>query len=107
MATPVLNPTTFTIVATPNLTGMNILVGVASGGPYNNTTFKLTAAEIAAGAASGTYTGTLSSVGDTLVPGIYYAVPEAVNAAGTSPAGPEASWTVQAAPSAPTGFSVS
>lgn len=113
MATPVLNPTNFTIVdpvaSTQGVTGMKIMVGTASGGPYLFNMYNLTAAEIAAGIASGTgtFTGSLASVGENLAPGTYYMVAAAVNATGTGGNSPEVALTVQAVPSPPTSFSVS
>lgn len=110
MATPVLNPVNFNIVDTvasaQGVTSITINVGVATGGPYTTASFKLTAAEISAGLAAGTFTGTLASVGDALPAGNYFAVCTATNATGTSGNSPEAAFTVQAAPSPPTGFTL-
>jgi len=85
----VLNPVTFTIgdavASTQSVTGVTILVGTTSGGPYTHS-YPLTAAEVSAGLASGSFTGTLASIGETLGPGLYFAV--------------------ATAPTAPTSFSV-
>lgn len=107
----VTNPTGFTITdavaAAQQVTGVTIIVGVATGGPYTAGTFPLTAAEVAAGlAANGVFTGTLASIGENLPPGTYFAVATATNAAGVSKDSPEIEFTVLAAPTAPTGFSV-
>ena len=106
----VLNPTTFnitdTLASVQSITGLKILVGTVSGGPYTAGTFNLTAAEVSAGLASGNFTGTLASIGENLGPGTYFAVAEAVNTAGTSANSPEVSIQVLAAPTAPTVFIV-
>jgi hypothetical protein len=100
----VVNPNTFTVsdpvASAQSVTGVTILVGTVSGGPYPNV-YPLTAAEISAGLASGTFTGTLASIGETLPSGTYFAVATATNAIGTSGNSPEVTFQVLTAPSAP------
>lgn len=104
----VINPTGFTITdatAQANgVTGLTINVGTVSGGPYPHS-YQVTAAELAAGLASGTFTGTLASIGETLGAGTYFAVATATNAAGVSAPSPEASFQVLPVPVAPTALS--
>jgi hypothetical protein len=73
----VLNPTTFSITdaaaSAQTVTTVTIMVGTTAGGPYPNA-FQLTASETTAGLASGTFTGTLASIGEHLGPGLYFAV---------------------------------
>lgn len=106
----VLNPTGFTITDTAaqaqNVTAITIMVGTASGGPYTHS-YPITGAELSAGLASGTFTGTLASIGETLGAGTYFAVCTATNAAGTSGVSPEASFQVLSVPSAPTNLAFS
>jgi hypothetical protein len=101
----VLNPTQFTITdptaQAQGIIGITLLVGTATGGPYPHS-YPLTAAEVSAGLASGSFTGTLASVGETLGAGTYYAVATATNAAGTSGVSPEASFQALSVPTAPT-----
>ena len=100
----VLNPTNFTVsdpvASAENVTGVTILVGTVSGGPYTHS-YPLTAAEISAGLASGSFTGTLASIGETLPRGTYFAVAKATNAVGASGNSPEVTFQVETAPSAP------
>jgi len=108
---PVLNPTTFTITDTTaqsnGVTGLNINVGTVAGGPYTAHSYPLTAAEVSAGLPTGTFTGSLASIGEALGPGTYFAVSTATNASGTSGNSPEVNFQVQTAPVAPSAFTVS
>lgn len=107
MAT-VTNPTTFTItdanITAQSVTGFQILFGRTTGGPYTLTA-QVPSADI--NAASGVATGTIASLNETLAPGNWFAVAQAINAGGDSPNSPEAAFTiVPPLPSAPTAFSV-
>jgi len=106
----VVNPKNFDIVdavaAAQSVTGLTLLVGTASGGPYPNA-FPLTAAEVSAGLAAGNFSGTLQSIGEALGPGTYFAVATATNLGGTSGSSPEASFQVPSPPTAPTALSFS
>lgn len=94
------------VAAADGVTGITLLVGTVSGGPYPNA-FPLTAAEVAAGLSAGNFAATLASIGETLGPGTYFAVATATNLGGTSGFSPEASFQVVAPPHAPTGLSFS
>ena len=103
----VINPTAFTItdpsITAQNVTGFQILFGKTSGGPYTLTA-QVPAADI--NASTGIVTGTIASLNETLAAGNWFAVSQAINAAGDSTDSPEAAFTIEAPPSAPTGFSV-
>jgi hypothetical protein len=106
--TPVTNPTTFTItdpdITSDNVTGFQVLFGQTSGGPYTLTA-QVPQADI--DAATGVASGTLAGLNQQLAPGTWYAVAQAINAAGDSPNSPEVEIVITPAlPHAPTGFSV-
>jgi hypothetical protein len=101
------NPTSFTItdakITSDNVTGFQILFGRVTGGPY---TLMAQVPNADINAAAGTATGTISSLNETLAPGNWFAVAQAINAAGDSANSPEAELTiVPPLPSPPTGFS--
>jgi hypothetical protein len=103
----VVNPTQFTItdasITAQGVTGFQIKFGQVSGGPYTLTA-QVPASDI--NASAGTVTGTIASLNTTLAAGNWFAVSEAINAAGVSTNSPEAAFTIEAVPGAPTGFSV-
>ena len=103
----IINPTTFTItdalITAQGVTGFLVKFSQTSGGPY---TLTATVPTADINASAGTVTGTLASLNTTLAPGNWFAVSEAVNAAGDSTNSPEAAFTIEAVPSAPTAFSV-
>jgi hypothetical protein len=105
----VLNPTTFTITdataKADGVTAITVHVGTTTGGPYP-TAFPITSGELSAGMASGNFTGTLASIGDSLGAGTYFAVATATNPTGVSGNSPEVTFQVLALPQAPTVFSV-
>lgn len=102
------NPTTFTIVdavaVQQGVTGFNVEFGRVSG------TYTLKAPVPAADLtteASGTITGKLADLNQSLAAGIWFAAATAVNATGESTASPETSFQiVPPAPDAPSAFSV-
>jgi hypothetical protein len=111
MSTPTpipVNPTTFTIVdavaVAQGVTGFNVEFGRTSG------TYTLKAPVPAADLtteASGTITGKLADLNQSLAAGVWFAAATAVNATGESSASPEVSFQiVPPAPTAPTGFTV-
>jgi hypothetical protein len=105
----VINPSTFQIVdptiATDNVTGFQILFGRVSGGPYTLTA-QVPAADM--NVSTGTVSGTIASLNETLAPGNWFAVSQAVNLAGDSPNSPEVAFQiVPPLPKPPTSFSVS
>lgn len=107
MAT-ITNPTTFTItdakITADNVTGFQILFGKTTGGPYTLTA-PVPTADI--NASAGTATGTIASLNENLAPGNWFAVAQAINAAGNSTNSPEASFViVPPLPSPPTGFTL-
>lgn len=107
----VLNPTSFTVTDTQaqaqGVSAITITVGVAAGGPYTTGSYPITAAELSAGLASGNFTGTLASIGETLASGTYFAVCTATNAAGVSGNSPEVEFQVLKVPTPPTAFVLS
>jgi hypothetical protein len=104
MTVPV-NPQTFTItdpsITADNVTGFRVLFSQTSGGPY---TIPVTVPPADIDAAAGTVTGKVSDLNAQLSPGPWFAVAEAVNAAGDSPNSPEAELIVLPLPKAPTAF---
>jgi hypothetical protein len=107
----VVNPKSFSIgdaaAVSQGVTGFNVLVGTASGGPYTVSSASVALSALSNG--SGTFTGnwTLLSFSPALANfTTYYSVAEAVNAQGASGNSPEVSFSLAAAPSAPTSFTL-
>lgn len=105
----VVNPTTFTITdptfVTDEVTGMKLLFGSATGGPYP-TSVNVPASDITA-EVGGVVTGKIADLHLTLPGGIYYAVAEAVNSAGVSGNSPEyGPIQILPLPAAPTSFTM-
>ena len=96
---------TDTAAAAETVTSFNVLVGTASGGPY--TTSSASVALSALTDVSGVYSGawSLLSFSPALSHNVtYFAVCQADNAGGASGNSPEVSFSLVAAPSAPTAF---
>ncbi len=103
------NPKTFTIVdptaAAEGVTGMNVKLSRAPGGPYSLVA-PVPAKDLAT-EASGTITGALTDLAATLAAGDWYAIATAVNAGGESDPTPELHFQiVPPKPSTPTSFTV-
>lgn len=108
MTIPV-NPKTFTIVdaaaVAEGVTGLNVEFGRAAGGPY--TLKAAVPAKDLTTLASGTVTGAISDLENSLAAGQWFCVATAVNVTGESAVSPETTFSiVPPPPSAPTGFSV-
>lgn len=105
----VVNPTTFTITdptfVADEVTGMKLLFGRTSGGPYP-TEVDVPASDITA-EVNGVVTGKIADLHLTLLGGIYYVVSEAVNSAGVSANSPEyGPIQILPLPAAPTSFTM-
>jgi hypothetical protein len=105
----VVNPTTFTVTdptfATDAVTGMRLLFGSATGGPYP-TVVNVPASDIAE-VTGGVVTGKVADLHLTLPGGIYYVVAQAVNGAGVSGNSPEyGPIQILPLPAAPTSFTM-
>ena len=102
------NPKSFTITdptfVADQVTSMNLCFGTAKGGPYP-TVVAVPAADITA-EVGGVVTGTFASLNETLAPGIWYGVAQAVNGAGTSGNSPEYEFQILPLPAAPTSFTL-
>jgi hypothetical protein len=105
----VINPKTVTIgdasIAAQDVTSFLILVGTVTGGPYTFSTGTLPNSSLtdSATGATGPFSAITwsTALADSTV---YYAVCEAVNAAGDSTNSPEAAFQLLVAPSPPTTF---
>lgn len=107
----VLNPKTFTItdanVAAQEVTSFTVLVGTTTGGPYTTSTASAPLATLTVSGSTYAAAYTSLTFSPALSEGVtYFAVVEAVNAAGVSGNSPEVSFSLLAAPSAPTAFTV-
>lgn len=102
------NPTTFTItdpnVTAEGVTSFDVDLGTKSGA--YTLTASVPVSSVTVNATAGTYTGTISSLHESLAPGTWYCACRAVNAAGVSLESAETTFVIQAVPSAPTGFTV-
>jgi hypothetical protein len=110
MMMPTVNPQSFTVTdanaAAEAVTTFSVLVGTTPGGPY--ATSKATIPLNTMTNAGGAYTAPFSAL--TFNPALsqfttYYAVSQAVNAQGSSGNSPEASFQIEALPTAPTALS--
>jgi hypothetical protein len=105
----VVNPTTFSVTdpafVADEVTGMRLLFGSATGGPYP-TVVNVPAGDIAA-EVNGVVTGKIADLHLTLPGGIYYVVAQAVNVAGVSGYSPESGpIQILPLPAAPTSFTM-
>lgn len=109
--TVAINPKGFQITdaaaASQGVTSFTVSVGTATGGPYtaSSASVALSALTLSSGVYSGTW-GQLA-FSPALSPFVtYFAVVDAVNAIGGSGNSPEASFSIEVAPSAPTSFTI-
>ena len=109
-STPVLNPSTITIVdanaAAQSVTAFKMLVGVTTGGPYSTSAASIPLSSFTNSSGSYSCPWATATFSPALTAGNYFAVTEAVNAVGSSTNSPEAAFTLESAPSPPTGFSL-
>ncbi len=100
MATPVVNPDTFTItdptLQADQVTSMNVKFGTKSG------TYTLVANVPVSSPSSGVITGKVADLHQQLAQGTWFSACSAVSAAGESANGPETSFVIQAIPAPPT-----
>jgi uncharacterized membrane protein len=110
--TVVVNPKSFSVgdanVAAEGVTSFKMLVGTATGGPYTVSSASVPVSSLTLNGSVYTGNWSLLNFSPALSPFVtYFAVAEAVNAEGASGNSPEASFSLETAPSAPTSLALS
>lgn len=107
-----INPTTITVTdasaSAQQVTSFKILVGTVSGGPYSASAATIPTSSFSASGSNLVCPFSAATFSPALNPDTtYFAVCEAVNAAGSSGNSPEASFFLEPAPSSPTALAFS